>query len=65
MDFLGEVSRAVEASKGVVGVDEPDNEGDTILGPSGIVDKICKDKLGILMRWGLGRDYDQDHEEGY
>ena len=65
MNFLSEVSRAVEASKSVISVDQPHNEGDTILGPSGVVDKSSKDELGILMRWGLGRDYDQDNEERY
>ena len=59
------MSRAVEASKGVIGVDQPDNEGDTILGPSGVVDKGSEDELGILMSGGLGRDYDEDNEERY
>ena len=65
MDFLGKVGRAIEASKGVVGVDESDNEGDPIGGPSGIVHKVSKDKPGILMRWRLCRNRDEDNEERY
>ena len=58
MDFLGEVSRAVETGKGVVGVDESDNEGDPVGGPSGVVHKVGKDKPGILMGWSLCRNRD-------
>ena len=65
MDFLGKVSRAIEASKGVIGVDESDNKGDPVGGPSSIVHKIGKDKPGILMRWRLCRNRDQDNEERY
>ena len=57
MDFFSKVSRAVEASEGVVGVDESDDEGDPVGGPSGVVDKIGKDKPGILMRWRLCRNH--------
>lgn len=65
MDFLGKVSRAVKASEGVVGIDESDNEGDPVGGPSGVVHKVGKDKPGILMRWRLCRNRDQDNEERY
>ena len=63
MDFLGQMSRAVEAGKGIVGVDESDNEGDPVGGPSRVVHKVGKDKSGILMRWRLCRNRDQDDEE--
>ena len=56
MDFLRKVGRAVEASKGVVSVDEPDNEGDPVGGPSGVVHKIGKDKPGILILLRLCRN---------
>ena len=65
MDLLGKVSRAIEASEGVVGIDESDNEGDPVGGPSGIVHKVGKDKSGILMRWRLCGNRDQDNEERY
>ena len=55
MNFLGKVSGTIEASKGVVGVDQSDNESDPVGGPSSIVHKVGKDKLGILMRWRLCR----------
>ena len=65
MNFLGKVSGTIKASKGVIGIDQPDNESNAICGPSSIVHKISKDKLGILMRWRLRGDNDQDHEERY
>lgn len=65
LDFLGKVGRAIEASEGVVGVDEPDDKSDPVRRPSGIVHKISKDKLGILMCWRLRGDCDQDDEERY
>ena len=65
VDFLGQMGGAVEAGEGVVGVDESDDEGDAVGGPAGVVHKIGKDEPGILMRWRLCRNRDQNNEERY
>ena len=58
MDFFREVGGAVEAGEGVVGVDEPNDEGDAVLGPAGGVDKGGEDKGGGLVGAGGGGDGD-------
>ena len=65
VDFLGEVSRTIETSKGIISVDQANDECDPIRRPPSIVHKVSKDKLGILMRWRLRRDCDQDNKERY
>ena len=58
IDFLGEVGGTIEASKGVVGVDQTDDESDPIRRPPSVIHEIGEDEFGILMRWCLRRDGD-------
>ena len=53
----------IEAGKGPVGVDQANDKGDAVLGPSGIVDKVGKDKPGLLMCRRSGGNDDQNDEE--
>ena len=36
----------------------------TVLAPSCLVDKICKNEFGLLVRRGFGRDGDEDDKKG-
>lgn len=63
-NFLCQMCGAVQTCEGPVGVDETDDKGDTVLGPSRGVDKSSKNEFGGFMGWGLGWDGDEDYGEG-
>jgi hypothetical protein len=53
----------VQAREGPVGVDKSNNEGNSTGFPTGVVYKVCKDELCILLRRRLGEHSDRDDYE--
>ena len=62
-DFFGQMCCTVETSKGPITVDKTNNESDTILGPSGRVDKGSENEFGRFVGWRFGWNGDEDHGE--
>ena len=64
-NLFGHVGSAIQAGKSPIGIDQTNDESDAVRFPAGVVDKVGKDELGILVCRGPGRDDDQNDKEGH